>query len=201
MRHGVVVGRRRPPGTGLLVQAVQPIGEEAGAPLADHVAGDAQAPGHIGIPVRERGVPQRRDRTPGPGRRLRHRDAEAVFDLGADRAIGSVILHPRTGAGGAGGGTAGFPVGFTPQARADGATSYTTARTITAEPNPNGAAQTYTLTSATGRYLRLKATELGKAASDESTKYRLQLAEMRVVQQASHGAARRARPWPASPPS
>ncbi|MER6129589.1 hypothetical protein ABT173_44950 [Streptomyces sp. NPDC001795] len=50
------------------------------------------------------------------------------IDLGADRAIGSVTLHPRTDTGGAGGGTAGFPVDFTIQTRADGATSYTGCR-------------------------------------------------------------------------
>ncbi|MFF4655454.1 discoidin domain-containing protein [Streptomyces sp. NPDC001381] len=102
------------------------------------------------------------------------------IDLGADRAIGSVTLHPRTDTGAAGGGTAGFPVDFTIQTRPDGSGTYTTARTITAEPNPGGAAQTYTLTSATGRYLRLKASKLGRPASDETTKYRLQLAEISI---------------------
>ena len=103
------------------------------------------------------------------------------IDLGADRAIGSVALHPRTDAGGAGGGSAGFPVDFTIQTRADGSGMYTTVRTVTGQANPNGAAQTYTLTSATGRYLRLKGTRLGTPASDETAKYRLQLAEIRVV--------------------
>ncbi|WP_234046567.1 alpha-L-rhamnosidase-related protein [Streptomyces adelaidensis] len=102
-------------------------------------------------------------------------------DLGADRAIGSVTLHPRTDTQAAGGGTAGFPVDFTLQTRADGSGTYTTARTVTGQSNPGGAAQTYTLTSATGRYLRLRATRLGAAASDETTKFRLQLAEIRVV--------------------
>jgi hypothetical protein len=101
-------------------------------------------------------------------------------DLGADRAIGSVTLHPRTDTSASGGGTAGFPVDFTFQTRTDGGTTYTTARTVTGEPNPNGAAQTYTLTSANGRYLRLKVTRLGKPASDESSRYRLQLAEIRI---------------------
>ncbi|BBC31116.1 Glycoside hydrolase family 78 [Streptomyces graminofaciens] len=101
-------------------------------------------------------------------------------DLGADRAIGSVTLHPRTDTGGAGGGSAGFPADFTIQTRTDGSSTYTTARTVTGEPNPSGAAQTYTLTSTTGRYLRLTATKLGRPASDESTKYRLQLAEIRI---------------------
>jgi alpha-L-rhamnosidase len=102
------------------------------------------------------------------------------IDLGADRAIASVTLHPRTDTAAAGGGTAGFPVDFTFQTRADGSSAYTTARSVTAEPNPDGAARTYTLTSATGRYLRVKATKLGKPASDETTKYRLQLAEIRI---------------------
>ncbi|MFE1922286.1 discoidin domain-containing protein [Streptomyces asoensis] len=102
------------------------------------------------------------------------------IDLGADRAIGSVTLHPRTDTAGAGGGTAGFPVDFTIQTRPDGSSAYTTVRTVTAEPDPGGAARTYTLASATGRYLRLKATKLGRPASDETAKYRLQLAEIRI---------------------
>ncbi|MFE6822268.1 discoidin domain-containing protein [Streptomyces sp. NPDC057690] len=102
------------------------------------------------------------------------------IDLGADRAIRSVALHPRTDTSGAGGGTAGFPVDFMLETRAEDSSSYTTIRTVTSEPNPNGAAQTYTLSSASGRYLRLKASKLGKPASDESTRYRLQLAEVRI---------------------
>ena len=101
-------------------------------------------------------------------------------DLGADRSIGSVTLHPRSAASGAGGGTANFPVDFTLQTRPDGSGTYTTARTVTGQANPSGAAQTYTLTSTTGRYLRLTATKLGAAASDESTKFRLQLAEIGI---------------------
>ncbi|MFI9834658.1 discoidin domain-containing protein [Streptomyces sp. NPDC051913] len=102
-------------------------------------------------------------------------------DLGADRAIGSVVLHPRSDTAAAGGGSAGFPVDFTLQTRADGGTAYTTALTVTGQPDPGGAAQTYPLTSATGRHLRLKATRLGAPAADETAKYRLQLAELRVV--------------------
>ncbi|UUU19860.1 alpha-L-rhamnosidase-related protein [Streptomyces sp. DSM 40750] len=103
------------------------------------------------------------------------------IDLGADRAISSVTLHPRTDIGGAGGGTAGFPVDFTLQTRTDGGTSYTTARTVTGGPNPDGAAQTYTFTTVNGRYLRLHVTRLGTPASDEAAKYRLQIAEIRVA--------------------
>jgi hypothetical protein len=102
------------------------------------------------------------------------------IDLGTERVIGSVTLFPRTDTPAAGGGTAGFPVDFTLQTRADGATSCTTVRTVTGQIDPGGAAQTYTLTSATGRYLRLTATKLGKPAADETTRYRLQLAEIRI---------------------
>ncbi|MFE9448075.1 discoidin domain-containing protein [Streptomyces sp. NPDC006739] len=101
-------------------------------------------------------------------------------DLGADRSVGSVTLYPRTDTAGTGGGTAGFPVDFALQTRADGSTSYTTVRTVTGQADPAGAAQTYTLTGATGRYLRLRATKLGTPASDEPTLHRLQIAEIRV---------------------
>ncbi|MFI5472703.1 discoidin domain-containing protein [Streptomyces cacaoi] len=102
------------------------------------------------------------------------------IDLGTDRTIGSVTLHPRTDTTTTAGDTAAFPVDFTLQTRADGATAHTTARTVTGQVNPNGIAQTYTLASATGRYLRLRATRLGTPASDERTRYRLQLAEIRI---------------------
>lgn len=92
-----------------------------------------------------------------------------------------MTLYPRTDA--AGRGSANFPVDFTMQARADGSTTCTTARTVTGQSNPSGAAQTYTLTSTTGRYLRLTATKLGTPASDESTKFRLQLAEIGIKQE------------------
>ena len=101
-------------------------------------------------------------------------------DLGADRAIGTLTLSPRTDTAAVGGGTAGFPADFRIQTRADRATTYTTVRTVTGQGNPNGAAQSYTLTGATGRYLRVDASRLGSPAADESGKHRLQLAEIRV---------------------
>jgi hypothetical protein len=101
-------------------------------------------------------------------------------DLGADRPIGAVTLHPRSDTAAAGGGSAGFPVDFTLQTRGDGSASYSTVRTVTGQGNPDGAAQTYTLTAANGRYLRLRATRLGRPASDEPTRYRLQHAEIRI---------------------
>ncbi|MEU4445624.1 discoidin domain-containing protein [Actinosynnema sp. NPDC050801] len=101
-------------------------------------------------------------------------------DLGVGRAISSVTLFPRTDAAATGGGSPGFPVDFTLQTRADGATAYTTVRTVTGQSKPNGAPQTYALASATGRYLRLRVTRLGTPPTDEPTRYRLQLAEIRI---------------------
>ncbi|MFJ3811642.1 discoidin domain-containing protein [Streptomyces sp. NPDC090073] len=99
-------------------------------------------------------------------------------DLGVDRPIGTVKLCPRTDTQSAAGGTAGFPVDFTLQTRADNGTSYTTVRSVTAQPNPNGQPQTYSLSSASGRYLRLRVTRLGAPAADEASRFRLQLAEI-----------------------
>ncbi|MFF4835311.1 discoidin domain-containing protein [Streptomyces sp. NPDC001315] len=101
------------------------------------------------------------------------------IDLGADTDLDAVRLFPRTDIATAGGGTADFPADFTFQTRRDGGTSYTTARTVTGQANPAGAAQTYTLTAATGR-LRLQTARLGTPASDESGKWRRQLAEVLV---------------------
>ncbi|WP_330262158.1 discoidin domain-containing protein [Streptomyces griseorubiginosus] len=65
------------------------------------------------------------------------------IDLGADTDLDAVCLFPRTDTPAVGGATAGFPVDFTIQVRADSATAYTTVRTVTAEPNPGGLVQTY----------------------------------------------------------
>ncbi|WP_258543894.1 hypothetical protein [Streptomyces ipomoeae] len=116
------------------------------------------------------------------GTRIDHRACNPRVESIQSTAQASVTpaLPSPSPAAAAGGGTAGFPVDFTLQTRADGAASYTTVRTVTGQPDPGGAAQAYTLTSATGRYLRLRATRLGKPASGETSKYRLQLAEIRV---------------------
>ncbi|MFF6983514.1 discoidin domain-containing protein [Streptomyces sp. NPDC008343] len=102
------------------------------------------------------------------------------IDLGADTDLDAVRLFPRTDTSAAGGGTAGFPVDFTLQTRPDGATTYTTVRTVTGESNPQGLPQTYGFKTTTARYVRLEATKLGSPASDEPAKYRLQLAELTV---------------------
>ncbi|WP_346779680.1 discoidin domain-containing protein [Streptomyces sp. S3(2020)] len=101
-------------------------------------------------------------------------------DLGADRPIRSLVLYPRTGTGGVGGGSAGFPVDFAVQTRPHGSGDWTTVRAVTGQANPAGVAQTYTLTDSTARHLRILVTRLGAPAADETTNYRLQLAELRV---------------------
>ncbi|MFF0484894.1 discoidin domain-containing protein [Streptomyces sp. NPDC004435] len=100
------------------------------------------------------------------------------FDLGTDRAFSSVMLFPRTDTAAAGGGTAGFPVDFTIQTRTASGTGYTTVRSVTGQPSPGGQSQTFSLPSASGRYLRLHVTRLGAPASDESGRFRLQLAQL-----------------------
>lgn len=102
------------------------------------------------------------------------------IDLGADTDFDAVRLFPRTDTPAAGGGTAGFPIDFTIQTRPDGSTTYTTVRTVTGQSNPNGLVQTYGFKTTTARYVRLQTTRLGTPASDETTKYRLQLAELTV---------------------
>ncbi|MFF5264398.1 discoidin domain-containing protein [Actinomadura viridis] len=100
------------------------------------------------------------------------------IDLGADRTIGAVTLHPRTDITSADGGSPGFPVDFTIRTRKDGADDYTTVHTATGHPNPGGSAGRYTFDQTRARYVRLQVTRLGPPAKDEPSYYRLQLAEM-----------------------
>ncbi len=99
-----------------------------------------------------------------------------VVDLGSSQSVGAVKLYPRAAVDGV---SPDFPVDFTIQLSGDG-TNYTTVKTVTDEPNPNGIAQTYTFTAANARYVKLNATKLGVPSSDEPTKYRLQLVEMEI---------------------
>jgi hypothetical protein len=64
------------------------------------------------------------------------------IDLGADTDLDAVRLLPRTDTPAAGGGTAGFPADFTIRTRPDGSGTYTTVRTVTGQPNPDGLVQT-----------------------------------------------------------
>ncbi|KRV48184.1 glycoside hydrolase family 78 [Wenjunlia vitaminophila] len=104
------------------------------------------------------------------------------IDLGADKDLSEVVLHPRTDTTTADGLTCGFPVDFTIQVRASGASSATVARTVTGEPNPAGAGRSYTFDRVRARYVRLQVTRLGPPARDEggANYHRLQLTEFEV---------------------
>jgi hypothetical protein len=105
------------------------------------------------------------------------------IDLGANYPFTMVKLYPRTDTLTAGGQTANFPVDFTIDVKPDGG-SYSTVKTITGQANPNGTPQTYDLYTVIGypnaRYLRINATKLGTPASDETSNYRLQFAEVEI---------------------
>jgi alpha-L-rhamnosidase len=101
------------------------------------------------------------------------------IDLGANNSFNQVKLFPRTDISANGGGTANFPVDFTIQVKSDGG-SYSTVKTVTGQANPNGTVQTYDIGSRNARYLKIDVTKLGTPASDETTKYRLQLAEVEI---------------------
>ncbi|MGN9810434.1 alpha-L-rhamnosidase-related protein [Micromonospora sp. BQ11] len=102
------------------------------------------------------------------------------LDLGVNRPISALTLAPRTDTPASGGGTANFPIDFTIATRPDGGGAYTTVHTVAGQPNPNGASQQYALTPTTARYVRVLVTRLGTPATDEPTRYRLQLAELGV---------------------
>lgn len=103
----------------------------------------------------------------------------ATVDLGSNQSVGVVKLYPFTGSASAGGGNPGFPVDFTIQTSTDGI-SFSTVKTITAQPNPNSVAQSYSFTATTARYVKIAATKLGEPQSTEAGVYRLQLAEIEV---------------------
>ncbi|MFL5997798.1 MAG: alpha-L-rhamnosidase C-terminal domain-containing protein [Streptomyces sp.] len=104
------------------------------------------------------------------------------IDLGADRDLNEVVLHPRTDTTTADGLTPGFPVDFTLRTRQSGSTSTAVALAVTAEPNPAGAKRSYSFDRVRARYVRLEVTRLGPPARDEAsaTYHRLQLTEMEI---------------------
>lgn len=99
--------------------------------------------------------------------------------LGSSHTVNQVKLFPRTGATGTSGGSANFPVNFTIEVSTDG-TNYSVAQTVTGQVNPAGISQSYTFTPVTASHVRVKASGLGSPATDESSSFRLQLAEMEV---------------------
>lgn len=108
-------------------------------------------------------------------------DAWVAVDLGTTRAIGGVVVSPRTAvapepANGIDG--AGYPQDFTIDVSNDG-TTWTTVATYTGQTGMSGP-HTYRFTQpASGRYLRLNATLLGPFAEGDDG-FRLQLAGLQV---------------------
>lgn len=98
-------------------------------------------------------------------------------DFGTPATIGSVTLYPRTNRPGESASIDGthFPADFQIQTSNDG-TTWTTVRTVTDQPAPGATPQTYALTNAHGRYLRVYVTNLGAPVPNDF--YRLQLAEL-----------------------
>ena len=101
------------------------------------------------------------------------------IDMGSNQTFTQVKMYPRTDTPAYGGGSANFPVDFTIQVKPNGG-SYTTVKTVTGQANPNGSPQTYDLGTQTARYVLVNVTKLGTPASDESSYYRLQLAEVEI---------------------
>lgn len=100
-------------------------------------------------------------------------------DLQSNQSISKVILWPRAGVHSVNDGSADFPVAFTIQIAPNGGT-YQTVTTIAAQADPKGTPQTYTFDAITAQHVRIVATTLGSPASDESSNYRLQFAELGV---------------------
>lgn len=101
-------------------------------------------------------------------------------DLGSTQSISEVKLYPRSFAGvSVDGDSPCFPVDFTIQVSTDGV-NFTTVKTVTNQPNPNGNAEAYSFAATNARYVKLNATKLGKPVSSDPTYYFLQLSEMEV---------------------
>ncbi|WP_395728673.1 discoidin domain-containing protein [Nakamurella sp.] len=109
-----------------------------------------------------------------------------TIDLGAERSVGRLVLHPRlaradepadvTGAG--------FPKRFDVDVSNDGST-WRTAGHFEQQSADDGVARSYDLTAPTqdqytARYVRLSVLEAGRAAGHGDNEQRLQLAEMQA---------------------
>jgi hypothetical protein len=120
--------------------------------------------------------------TSDPPRGSRDQVEWVRVDLGSVQDIGQVWLWPRTATAGepAGNGGAGYPEVFRVEVSDDGST-WTTAGTWTGQVSDGSVGQGYDV-DASGRYVRLWVTRLGRAAPDEagSGLFRLQLAELEV---------------------
>ena len=109
------------------------------------------------------------------------------FDLGASKALNTVVLYPRTATADdtAGDGTDGahFPKSFALQVSDDG-TTWATVQTVTGQADPGPRPQTYRFDTTQARYLRVQVSELGRPTVEEGRigYYRLQLAEVQAFE-------------------
>ncbi|MBL8028245.1 MAG: discoidin domain-containing protein [Fibrobacteres bacterium] len=102
------------------------------------------------------------------------------IDLASDTGITDVVLFPRTDTKGTGiSGCANFPVDYKIEIRTTAGVT-TEACNVTNQTNPAFTSVALSFNRIKGRYVRLTATRLGTPATDESSNYRLQLAEMQV---------------------
>lgn len=112
-------------------------------------------------------------------------DQWVAFDLGAPKALNTVVLYPRTATADdtANDGTDGahFPKSFSVQVSDDG-TAWTTVHEVTGQPDPGPRPQTFQFDSTQARYVRVQVSELGRPTAEEGRLgyYRLQLAEVQA---------------------
>ncbi len=121
----------------------------------------------------------------GPDQSQTGVDQWVAFDLGAAKALNTLVLYPRTATADdtAGDGTDGahFPKSFALQVSSDG-TTWTTVHTVTGQADPGPRAQAYRFDTTQARYVRVQVSELGRptAAEGQLGYYRLQLAEVQA---------------------
>ena len=114
-------------------------------------------------------------------------DQWVAFDLGAAKALNTVVLYPRTATADdtAGDGTDGahFPKSFALQVSDDGA-NWVTVREVTGQRDPGSRPQAYRFDTTQARYVRVQVTELGRPTVEEGRIgfYRLQLAEVQAFE-------------------
>jgi hypothetical protein len=98
-----------------------------------------------------------------------------TLDLGGDRTVSRVVLHPRTDAGNVG---QGFPVDLAVAVSANGV-SWTTVAEVNGIPTPTTGAPVVVPVNAVARYLRVEGTNLRDTNPNDRT-HRMQLSEVDI---------------------